>query len=185
MRAEVVDVTGKAVAAQARLTVMRTGHRSGSHPPPSAYSSGSRTSPVGSGSGTPQSRSSITSHVSRVSAARKRSRRKSRASLRLPAAVGLRSRSTVRGEPGSARSKSRSRKGKEPAQVEPNLPWVSVDVEGSFLEMEPRLARDDAGDGQMESDGNGYDDGDASVDEPLSSTGPCSHTLPSFYTTDR
>ncbi|KAI9458824.1 hypothetical protein F5148DRAFT_315986 [Russula earlei] len=154
--AEVVDVTGKAVAAQARLTMMRTDRI-----PPSAFSTRSPSSPVTSGSDTPQRQSSAASQVSRVSAARKRSKRKSRASLRLPGPMSGRSRSNVRGESGvrSTRNKSRSKKGKEPAEAEPPLPWIPADVEGSFLEMEGRPAGDEAGDRQVGSDGDCYDDG--------------------------
>jgi len=102
--AEVVDVTGKAVAAQARLTMMRTDpHR----PPPSSYSTRSLSSPI-SGSSTPQ-RPRSSSHTS---GSRKRARRKSKASLRPSMPISVRSRSSTRGESGmrNARSKSRSKK---------------------------------------------------------------------------
>jgi hypothetical protein len=151
--AEVIDVTGKAVAAQARLTTMGTDHPSSSRAPPSAFGSRYQSSPMTPGTDTPLHRqSSTTSQVSRVSAARKRSRRKSRASLRLPASVRARSHSTAR----SARSKSRSRKGKEPAQAEHPLPWLLADGDGSFLEMEGRPA----GEEECEEDGREGDGGD-------------------------
>ena len=183
-RAEVVDVTGKAIAAQARLTVMQTNHHSGSRPQLSVYDTRPPSSPVTSGSDAPQRPPSIASHVSRVTAAHKRSRHKSKANLRLPAPANGRSRSHVRGESGlrSAYSKSRNKKGKEPAQAEPPLSWIPADLEGSFLEMEGRPTGDEAGDGQVGSDGDGYDDGDGNVgEEPLpdrSRSGACEHTLP-------
>ena len=46
-----------------------------------------------------------------------------------------------------------------PAQAKPPVPWIPVDLEGSFLGMEGRPGRDEAGDGQAGSDGDGYDDG--------------------------
>jgi len=189
-RAEVVDVTGKAIAAQARLTVMQTSNQSSPRSPPSAYDTRPPLSPVTSGSSGLQRQPSITSQVSRVSAARKRSKRKSKASLRLPASISARSRSNVRGEPSlrSASSKSRNRKGKEPAQAKPPVPWFPVDLEASFLEMEGRPARDEASDGQVGSDGGGYDDGDGSVcEEPIpdsSQSGACEHAHTLCYSID-
>jgi len=190
-RAEVIDVTGKAIAAQARLTVMQTNHQSSPRPPPSAYDTRPPSSPVTSGSISLQRQPSRASQVSRVSAARKRSKRKSKASLRLPASISVRSRSNVRGESSSrsASSKSRNRKGKEPAQAKPPVPWIPVDLEGSFLEMEGRPGRDVTGDGQTGSDGDGYDDGDGSVcEEPVpdsSQSGACSHAHTLCYSIDR
>lgn len=184
-RAEVVDVTNKAVAAHARLTMIQTNHHVGSRSPPSAYSTRSPSSPVMSGSNALQRRSSTTSQVSRVDAARKRSIRQSKASLRLPSSMSLRSRSSMGGESsvGNARSKSRGRKGKEPEQVEPPVPWIPADVEGSFLEMEGRMAGDEAYDAQVGSDGGDSDEGAGSVsEEPLPDStyaGACVHTLPS------
>ncbi|KAH9971053.1 hypothetical protein BGW80DRAFT_523558 [Lactifluus volemus] len=68
-RAELVDVTGKAVAAQARLTLMRTEHSSSSSAPPSALSSPHHSSPMTPGTNTPLDRqSSIASQVSRATA---------------------------------------------------------------------------------------------------------------------
>ena len=177
--AEVVDVTGKAVAAQARLTMMRTDRHPSPRPPPSSYSTRSPSSPMISGSSTPQRHKS----ASCASSSRKRSRRKSKASLRPSLPVSVRSRSSTRGEPGvrNARSKSRSKKGKEPAQAEPPVPWIPSDVEGSFLEMEGRPAGDETGGGQVGSDSEGHDDVDGSVgDEPLadcSETGACANAL--------
>ena len=189
-RAEVIDVTGKAIAAQARLTVMQTYDQSSPRSPPSAYDTRPPSSPVTSGSISLQRQPSRASQVSRVSAARKRSKRKSKASLRLPASISVRSRSNVRGEPSSrsASSKSRNRKGKEPAQAKPPVPWIPVDLEGSFLEMEGRPGRDVTGDGQTGSDGDGYDDGDGSVcEEPVpdsSRSGACSHAHTLSYSID-
>jgi hypothetical protein len=184
--AEVVDVTGKAIAAQARFTVMQTNHHSGSCPPPSAYGIPTPSSLVMSGSDTLQRQSSITSQVSRVSAARKRSRRKSKASLRFPVPISARSRSNVRGEPTlrRARSKSVNAKGKESAQAEPPVPGIPVELEGSFLEMEGRAAGDE---GQAGSDGDDYDDGDRSA-EPVpesSQAGACGRSLSPYFSIDR
>ncbi|KAH9957025.1 hypothetical protein BC827DRAFT_728647 [Russula dissimulans] len=190
--AEVVDVTGKAVAAQARLTMMLTDHHSDSRLPTPAYGTSSPSSPVKSGSDNLQRRLSterrlsMASQVSRVSAARKRSKRKSKASLRLPGSMSVRSRSSMRGESGtrSTRSKSRSKKGKEPAQAEPPVPWFSADVEGSFLEMEGRPAGDEIGDGQGGNDGDGYDDGNASLGEepvPDSQISACAHPSSPYF----
>jgi hypothetical protein len=180
-RAEVVDVTGKAIAAQARLTIMQSNNQSSPRSPPSAYDTRLSLSPITSGSSGLQRQPSMASQVSRVSAARKRSKRKSKASLRLPASISARSRSNVRGEPSSrsASSKSRNRKGKEPAQAKPPVPWLPVDLPASFLEMEGRPTRDEAGDGHVGSDDGGYDDGDGSVcEEPMpdsSQSGASSH----------
>jgi hypothetical protein len=108
----------------------------GPRPPPSSYSARSLSSPVTSGSNTPQRQKS----ASRASTSRKHNRRKSKASLRVSTPISVRSSSSTRGDSGTrnARSKSRSKKGKEPAQVEPPVPWIPSDVEGSFLEMEGR-----------------------------------------------
>ena len=176
--AEVVGVTGKAVAAQAHLTMMRT--EPSLRPPPTSYSTRSLSSPTGSS--TPQRHKS----AGQVSSSRKRNRRKSRASLRPSTHISVRSRSSTRGEFGArnARSKSRSKKGKEPAQAEPTVPWIPSDLEGSFLEMEGRPAGDETGGGQVASNGVGHDDVNGSVDEePLadsSETGACANTLHSL-----
>jgi hypothetical protein len=182
--AEVVDVTGKAVAAQARLTMMRMDRHPSPRPPPSSYSTRSLSSPMISGSSTPQRQKS----ANHTGGSRKRTRRKSKASLRPSMPISVRSRSSTRGESGmrNARSRSRSKKGKEPAQVEPTVPWIPSDVEGSFLEMEGRPAGDETGGGQVGSDGEGHDDVDGSVGkEPLtdsSETGACANTpLPLLY----
>jgi hypothetical protein len=172
--AEVVDVTGKAVAAQARLTMMRMDRHPSPRPPPSSYSTRSLSSPMISGSSTPQGQKS----ASHTSSSRKRTRRKSKASLRPSMPISVRSRSSTRGESGirNARSKSRSKKGKEPAQAERTVPWIPSEVEGSFLEMEGRPA----GGGQVGSDGEGHDDVDGSVGEERladsSETGACANT---------
>ncbi|KAH8989971.1 hypothetical protein EDB92DRAFT_1866613 [Lactarius akahatsu] len=182
-RAQVVDVTGKAVAAQARLTMMRSNLSSPSPgrtppvagsssstprsavPPPSAFAVPREPSPTTPASDTLPLPSSA-SQVSRVSAARRRSTRKSKASLRLPATIAVgagtvvrsRSRSVVRGEANAvrkaARSKSRSRKGKERDRAAPPPPWLSADVAGSFLEMEGRPAgeEDAYADGEVDTD---------------------------------
>ncbi|KAH9163300.1 hypothetical protein EDB89DRAFT_2021023 [Lactarius sanguifluus] len=181
-RAQVVDVTGKAVAAQARLTMMRSNLSSPSPgrtpgagssgstprsavPPPLAFAVSLEPSPATPASDTPPLPSSA-SQVSRVSAARRRSTRKSKASLRLPATIAVgagtvvrsRSRSVVRGEANAvrkaARSKSRSRKGKERDRAAPPPPWLSADVVGSFLEMEGRPAgeEDAYADGEVDTD---------------------------------
>lgn len=177
--AEVIDVTGKAVAAQARLTMMGTDHHPSSppRPPPSSYSIRSLSSPMISGSSSPQ-RQRSSSHAS---SSRKRSRRKSKASLRPSMPISVRSRSSTRGESSvrSARSKSRSKKGKEPAQAEPIVPWIPSDLEGSFLEMEGRPARGETSGGQVGSNDEGHDDVDGSVgEEPLADrpeTGACAN----------
>lgn len=179
--AEVIDVTGKAVAAQARLTMMRTDRHPSPRPPPSFYSTRSLSSTMMSRSSTPQ-RQKTASHAS---SSRKRTRRKSKASLRPSMPISVRSRSSTRGESGmhNARSKSRSKKGKEPAQAEPTVPWIPSDVEGSFLEMEGRPAGRQVG-----SDGEGHDDVDGSVgEEPLadsSETGACANALLYFSSTN-
>ena len=180
--AEVVDVTGKAIAAQARLTMMRTDHHPSPspRPPPSSYSTRSLSSPMISGSSTPKSASS----------SRKRTKRKSKTNLRPSMHISVRSRSSTRGESGvrNARSKSRSKKGKEPAQAEPSVPLILSDVEGSFLEMEGRPTGDETGSGQVGSDGEGHDGVDRSVgEEPLadsSETGACANTLFCFSSTN-
>jgi hypothetical protein len=172
--AEVIDVTGKAFAAQARLTMMRTDRHPSPRPPSSFYSTRSLSSTMMSRSSTPQ-RQKTASHAS---SSRKRTRRKSKASLRPSMPISVRSRSSTRGESGmhNARSKSRSKKGKEPAQAEPTVPWIPSDEEGSFLEMEGRPAGRQVG-----SDGEGHDDVDGSVgEEPLadsSETGACANIL--------
>jgi hypothetical protein len=190
--AEVIDVTGKAVAAQARLTMMQTDcHPSPSpspspRPPPSSYSTRSLSSHMISRSSTPQRQKS----ASHASSSRKRTRRKSKASLRPSLPISVRSRSSTRGESGmrNVRSKSRSKKGKEPAQPEPTVPWIPSDVEGSFLEMEGRPAGDETSGGQVGSDGEGHGDVDGSVgEEPLadsSETGACANTLLCFSSTN-
>ncbi|KAH9160567.1 hypothetical protein EDB89DRAFT_2036818 [Lactarius sanguifluus] len=175
-RAQVVDVTGKAVAAQARLTMMRSNLSSPSPgrtpgagssnstprsavPPPLAFAVSLEPSPATPASDTPPLPSS-------ASQGEPRSTRKSKASLRLPATITVgagtvvrsRSRSVVRGEANAvrkaARSKSRSRKGKERDRAAPPPPWLSADVVGSFLEMEGRPAgeEDAYADGEVDTD---------------------------------
>jgi hypothetical protein len=176
--AEVVDVTGKAVAAQARLTMMRSDHSS-PRLPPSSYSASFPSEPATSGSNNSQRRST----ASRASTSRKRNRRKSKASLRLSMPISARSRSTKRGESGArnARSKSRNKKGKELARAEPLVPWFPANEEGSFLEMEGRPAGDGAGGGQVGSSGEDRHDIDGSVGEGPQAdrleTGACKITL--------
>lgn len=171
--AEVIDVTGKAIAAQARLTMMRTDHPS-PRLPPSSYSASLPSEPATSGS----NNSLRQSTASRTSTSRKRSKRKSKASLRLSMSISARSRSTKRGESGArnARSKSRDKKGKEPI-----MPRVPANAEGSFLEMEGRPARDEAGSGQVGSSGEDRHDIDGSVgEEPQADsleTGACEIAL--------
>jgi hypothetical protein len=176
--AEVVDVTGKAVAAQARLTMMRTDSHTSPRPPPSSYSTRSPSSPI-SGLSTPQRQRS----GSLASGSRKRARRKSKASLRPSMPTSVRSRSSTRGE---SSSKSRSKKDNEPAQAEPTVPWIPSDLEGSFLELEGRPAGDETGGGQVGSNGEGHDDVDESVgEEPLagsSETCACANALPGLST---
>lgn len=173
--AEVVDVTGKAVAAQARLTMMRADCIPS---PRSPLSTRSLSSPMISGSSTHKQKSS-----SRTSSSRKRSRRKSKASSRPSIPIGLRSRSITRGESSlrDARSKSRSNKDKEPAQVEPPVPWIPSETEGSFLELEGRLAGDKTGGGKVGSDDESHDDVDESFGEKhladSSETGARANTL--------
>jgi hypothetical protein len=195
-RAQVVDVTGTAVAAQARLTTMPSPGRSAApapapavsnsssstpRPPPSAFAASREpASPATTLASDPPLPSSA-SQVSRVSAARRRSTRKSKASLRLPASIASstgtaiarsRSRSVLRGEASIARkktrSKSRSRKGKE-RDASSSLPWLADDeLAGSFLEMEGRAAaageEEEAADAVVDVDeiGDG-DDGSSSV----------------------
>jgi hypothetical protein len=176
--AEVIDVTGKAIAAQARLTMMRTDHPS-PRLPPSSYSASLPSEPATSGSNNSQRQST----ASRTSTSRKRSKRKSKASLRLSMSISARSRSTKRGESGArnARSKSRDKKGKEPARAEPLMPWVPANAEGSFLEMEGRPAGDEVGSGQVGSNGEDRHDIDGSVgEEPQADsleTGACQIAL--------
>jgi hypothetical protein len=173
-RAELVDVTGKAVAAQARLTMMRTDHPSGSSAPPVTFSSRHHSSSVVPGTDSPLDRQpSTVSQVSRISSARKRIRRKSKGSLRLPAPVTIRvrSHSTTRRDSGTrrARSKSHSKKGKEPARAEDSRPWPPADMEGSFLEMEGRPACDGGGEEhgiEVDGDGDGSVGGKLSPDDP-------------------
>jgi hypothetical protein len=170
--AEVIDVTGKAFAAQARLTMMRTDRHPSPRPPSSFYSTRSLSSTMMSRSSTPQ-RQKTASHAS---SSRKRTRRKSKASLRPSMPISVRSRSSTRGESGmhNARSKSRSKKGKEPVQAEPTVPWIPSDVEGSFLEMEGRPAGRQVG-----SDGEGHDDVDGSVgEEPLADSSETAEPIP-------
>lgn len=172
--AEVIDVTGKAVAAQARLTMMRMDRHPSLRSPPSSYSTRSLSSPMISGLSTPQ-RQKSSSHAS---SSRKRTRRKSKASLRPSMHISVRSRSSTRGER-NARSKSRSKKGKEPAQVEPTVPWIPSDVEGSFLEMEGRPAGDETGGGQVGRDGKGHDNVDGGVgEEPLADSSETAEPIP-------
>ena len=167
-RAQVVDVTGTAVAAQARLTTMPSpsnpSRSPGSTnstpriagPPPSAFSD----APLPSSA----------SQVSRVSAARRRSTRKSKASLRLPASIAAgarsRSRSVLRGEAGvsrkATRSKSRSKKGKERDASGSALPWLAADVSDSFLEMEGRPAGEEEAD--ADADGEVEAEAEAEID---------------------
>jgi hypothetical protein len=167
-RAELVDVTGKAVAAQARLTLMRTEHSSSSSAPPSALSSPHHSSPMTPGTNTPLDRqSSIASQVSRATAARKRSSRRSKTSSRLPASVSVRSHSTTRKESGArrARTKSHSKKGKEPVLAGYSFPRQPADMQGSFLEMEGRPAGDEGG---VEGGSDGDADRNTSVGGELS-----------------
>ncbi|KAI0245355.1 hypothetical protein BJV78DRAFT_1288066 [Lactifluus subvellereus] len=64
LRAEVIDVTGKPVATQARLTMMRTDHPSGSRALPSAFSSRYQSSSMTPGTDTPLHRQpSTTSQI--------------------------------------------------------------------------------------------------------------------------
>ncbi|KAF8490518.1 hypothetical protein F5888DRAFT_1807995 [Russula emetica] len=78
-----------------------------------------------------------------------------------------------------ARGKSRSKKGKEPAQAESPVPWIPSDVEGSFLEMEGRPAGDKTGGGQVGGDGEGHDDVNGSVgEEPLADSSETAEPLP-------
>jgi hypothetical protein len=181
-RAELVDVTGKAVAAQARLTMMRTDHPSGSSAPPVTFSSRYHSSSMAPRTDSPLDRQpSTVSQVSRIGAARKRIRRKSKGSLRLPAHITVRSHPTTRKESGTrrARSKSRSKKGKEPVRAEHSRPWPPADMEGSFLEMEGRPVCDGDDEergievnGDGDGDGDGYGDGDGCVDGELSPDDP-------------
>ena len=164
-RAQVVDVTGTAVAAQARLTTMPSPGRNATpapainsssstpRPPPSAFAASREPAEPATIHASDPPLPSSASQVSRVSAARRRSTRKSKASLRLPASITSstgaaiarsRSRSVLRGEASIARkktrSKSRSRKGKE-RDASSSLPWLADDeLVGSFLEMEARPA---------------------------------------------
>ncbi|KAI0295630.1 hypothetical protein B0F90DRAFT_1142222 [Multifurca ochricompacta] len=172
-RAEVIDVMGKAIAAQARFTMMRTDHPSGSRPPPSAFGRRrSQSSPVTSRSNTPHRQLSIASQVSRASAARRRSIRKNKAGLRLPTSVRARSssRSVVRGESGSssnhkAQSKNRNKMGNESVRAEPPIPWLPMDAVGSFLEMEGRPTGEEDGDGDGDGDGDDNVEGDEEGEE--------------------
>lgn len=184
--AEVVDVTGKAVAAQARLTMMRTDRNPSPRSPLSSYSTRSLPSPMISGSSTPHRQKAS----SRASSSRKRSRRKSKASLRPSIPISVRSRSSMRGESSlrDARSKSRGNKDKGPAQAEPPVPWIPSETEGSFLEMEGRPAGDKTGGGKVGSDAESHDDIDESFGEEhladSSETGACANTLLCLFSTN-
>ena len=194
-RAQVIDVTGKAVAAQARLTTVRSdpsspnsgwspggvgsnssndnGTARSAGPPPPAFTV-PREPPSPATPATDIPLPSSASQVSRVSAARRRSSRKSKASLRLPASIASstraimpsRSRSSLRGEAHGvrkgARSKSRSRKGKDRERDAAQLSWLATDLGGSFLEMEGRPTGEEDADvdgevdiGEMIGDGVG------------------------------
>ncbi|KAF8490635.1 root hair defective 3 GTP-binding protein-domain-containing protein [Russula emetica] len=114
------------------------------------------------------------------SRSRKRSRRKSKASLRPSMPISVRSRSSTRGGSAvrNACSKSRSKKGKEPAQAESPVPWIPSDVEGSFLEMEGRPAGDETGGRQVGGDGEGHDNVNGSVGkEPLADSSETAEPL--------
>ena len=194
-RAQVVDVTGKAVAAQARLTTMPSNPSSTSlawspgaggssnhstprivAPPPSAFAAPREPpSPATPASDSPLPSSA--SQVSRVSAARRRSTRKSKASLRLPAGTRAvlhsRSRSVMRGEANgarkAARSKSRSsRKGKDRERDAAQLLWLPADIGGSFLEMEGRPAGEE----------DAYVDGEVDIDEIEDGDEICEESVP-------
>ncbi|KAF8491710.1 hypothetical protein F5888DRAFT_1861224 [Russula emetica] len=120
------------------------------------------------------------SGISSHSRSRKRSRRKSKASLRPSMPISMRSRSSTRGGSAvrNACSKSRSKKGKEPAQAESPVPWIPSDVEGSFLEMEGRPAGDETGGRQVGGDGEGHDDVNGSVsEEPLADSSETAEPL--------
>jgi hypothetical protein len=174
-RAQVVDVTGRAVAAQARLTTVPSPPNPGRSPGPGSSSSTPRSAgPPPSAFAAPREPSSpatppsdpplpsSASQVSRVSAARRRSTRKSKASLRLPASIASgvrsRSRSVLRGEGVSrkkTRSKSRSRKGKDRDASASMLPWLATDVSDSFLEMEGRPAGEEDADADADANAEG------------------------------
>ena len=105
----------------------------------------------------------------------------------------MRSRSNVRGESsshtGSSVSRNKKRKELRRRTPPPPVPWIPVDLEGSYLEMERRPGRDEAGDGQAGSDGDGDDDGDESVcEKPMpdsSQSGACLHAHTLYYSIDR
>jgi hypothetical protein len=185
-RAQVVDVTGTAVAAQARLTTMPSPQNPGrspgqgsssstprsAGPPPSAFAAPREPSSPATPPSDPPLPSSA-SQVSRVSAARRRSTRKSKASLRLPTSIASgmrsRSRSVLRGEGVSrkkTRSKSRSRKGKERDAAASMLPWLAADVSDSFLEMEGRPA----GEEEAEADAEGEVEVEVEVEADVNGT---------------
>ncbi|KAF8492026.1 root hair defective 3 GTP-binding protein-domain-containing protein [Russula emetica] len=94
--------------------------------------------------------------------------------------ISVRSRSSTRGGSAvrNACSKSRSKKGKEPAQAESPVPWIPSDVEGSFLEMEGRPAGDETGGRQVGGDGEGHDNVNGSVGkEPLADSSETAEPL--------
>ncbi|KAF8489025.1 hypothetical protein F5888DRAFT_1809127 [Russula emetica] len=94
--------------------------------------------------------------------------------------ISVRSRSSTRGGSAvrNACSKSRSKKGKEPAQAESPVPWIPSDVEGSFLEMEGCPAGDETGGRQVGGDGEGHDDVNGSVgEEPLADSSETAEPL--------
>ncbi|KAI0057624.1 hypothetical protein BV25DRAFT_1357796 [Artomyces pyxidatus] len=162
-RVEVVGVMGTAKITQARLTMA---------PAPRSPSTASPVSPptvfpsMGGPPGNASKRLSTSSQLSRVSAARKRSMRASKASLRIPRA---RSNSNVHNEIASDKRSVKSKASRRPESEQPPVPVVPADeeVSGSFLEMEGRTTgEEDAGvdaDGEEEKGNDG--ERDVSEDE--------------------
>jgi hypothetical protein len=171
-RAEPVDVTSEAVAAQARLTTMRIEHSSSLSALPSAFSSPHHSSPMTPGTNTPLDRqSSIASQVSHLIAPRKCSRCKSKASLRLPASVSFRSHRPRGKESGTRRVRTKG----QPVRTGHSFPRQPGDMQGSLLEIEGCPADDEGG---VEDGSDGEGDRYTGVGGELSPDGPTGYAAP-------
>ncbi|KAI0047399.1 hypothetical protein FA95DRAFT_1595737 [Auriscalpium vulgare] len=189
-RAEVVGVMGTAVVTKARLTSAPTTSptsTSASSPTTNPPTSFPLIDPTAFTPSASNKRFSTASQVSRVSAARKRSLRASKASLRIPHARSL---SNVRGEsiaavPSASTSDKRSVKSKasrkQPSvHLHPPMPGLPADSKvagadegeggtSSFLEMEGRTTGEEDADAEADAEADGDADGEQSGDdnEPL------------------
>jgi hypothetical protein len=139
---------------------------SSSSAPPSAFSSPHHVSQITPGTSTPWT---IASQVSRLTAARNCSRRNSKASLRLPASVSVRSHSTTRKESGARRARARATARRERSLCTGHsFPRQPADMQGSFLDMEGRPAGDE---GAVEDRSDGDDNGNGNGDRNTSVSG--------------